>query len=409
MIEPNPGETVTAQNKERITPRQPLRFFPDAAPVNPRKLGKGIVIHINEAGQRRVTWADKGSIKAVKQWMPRDKNGEQKVGPVVVDATSCYRATQARVGDGPWSTYEVGESSGPTKELNEREFGPLKENGPKVFDGPNKGPLISIPNGSKVFKGPNKRSRISIPKVADIGPNRDTFGSLPNLTAKENRTGLTGGGYYQLSVDWDLVEAFIPTNRGTISEVPVRIAVDFLSQRSFRILDRENSFLMDWLETRIVKLSSSRGGVMGDSVSYGEGPQGDIEQEPLEPAANRSMILASSMDDNEVLDVSPLRTYYGEITQGEQEQSEWVQQHMTEFSKLMGVAIEGFESEAMRLFVAIERRWRQNGGTGVAEKEPTQKSRKGLRELRNLECSVNYESSQKMGGGRRLRGAVISQ
>ncbi|GMY21040.1 hypothetical protein FCV25MIE_16281, partial [Fagus crenata] len=47
-----------------------------------------------------------------------------------------------------------------------------------------------------------------------------------------------------------------------------------------------------------------------------------------------------------------------------QEQSEWVQQHMTEFSKLMGVAIVGFESEALHLFEAIERRWRQNGGTG---------------------------------------------
>ena len=93
MIEPNPGETVTAQNKERITPRQPLRFFPDAAPVNPRKLGKGIVIHINEVGQRRVTWADKCSTKAVKQWMPRDKNGEQKVESDVVDETSYYQAT----------------------------------------------------------------------------------------------------------------------------------------------------------------------------------------------------------------------------------------------------------------------------------------------------------------------------
>ena len=117
-------------------------------------------------------------------------------------------------------------------------------------------------------------------------------------------------------------------------------------------------------------------------------------------------------EDTDVLDISPIRTCFGEITQGErvaQEQSEWVQQHMTAFSKLMGLAIEGFEDEAMRLFKAIERRWRQNGGTGVAEKEPTQKSRKGLRELRNLECSVNYESSQKMRGGRRLRGAVISQ
>ncbi|GMY21060.1 hypothetical protein FCV25MIE_16301 [Fagus crenata] len=72
-------------------------------------------------------------------------------------------------------------------------------------------------------------------------------------------------------------------------------------------------------------------------------------------------------EDTDVLDISPIRTCYGEITQGEhvvQEQSEWVQQHMTEFSKLMGVAIVGFESEALRLFEAIERRWRQNGGTG---------------------------------------------
>ena len=93
VVEPNPGETVTAQSKERITPRQPLRFFPDAAPVNPRKLGRGIVIHINEVGQRRVTWADKCSTKAVKQWMPRDKNGEQKVESDVVDETSYYQAT----------------------------------------------------------------------------------------------------------------------------------------------------------------------------------------------------------------------------------------------------------------------------------------------------------------------------
>ena len=118
------------------------------------------------------------------------------------------------------------------------------------------------------------------------------------------------------------------------------------------------------------------------------------------------------MEESDVLDISPIRTCYSEITQGErlvQEQSEWVQQHMTEFSKLMGVAIEGFESEAMRLFVAIERRWRQNGGTGAGGQEATQKSRKGLRELRNLASSVNYESSHKLGGGRRIRGSNVSQ
>jgi hypothetical protein len=82
---------------------------------------------------------------------------------------------------------------------------------------------------------------------------------------------------------------------------------------------------------------------------------------------------------------------------------------MTEFSKLMGVAIEGFESEAMRLFEAIEKRWRQNGGNGAEGQETTQKSQKGLRELRNLASAINYETAHKVGGGRRLRGSTLSQ
>jgi hypothetical protein len=61
---------------------------------------------------------------------------------------------------------------------------------------------------------------------------------------------------------------------------------------------------------------------MGDAARYEEGAQCDTEQELLDLADNTCMILASSMEDKEVLDVSPLRTYYGEITQGEQEQSE---------------------------------------------------------------------------------------
>ena len=86
-------------------------------------------------------------------------------------------------------------------------------------------------------------------------------------------------------------------------------------------------------------------------------------------------------EDTDVLDISPIRTCFGEITQGErvaQEQSEWVQQHMTAFSKLMGLAIEGFEDEAMRLFKAIERRWRQHGEAEAEGQATTQKSWKGL-------------------------------
>ena len=61
-----------------------------------------------------------------------------------------------------------------------------------------------------------------------------------------------------------------------------------------------------------------------------------------------------------------------EIYQGE-EHSEWVQQHLVEFSKLTGVSIEGFEVEAMNLFVAIEKRWRNIGGADTISKDPHKK------------------------------------
>jgi hypothetical protein len=77
---------------------------------------------------------------------------------------------------------------------------------------------------------------------------------------------------------------------------------------------------------------------------------------------------------------------------------------MEEFSKLMGVSIEGFKTKAMILFEEIENRWRQLGGI-----EPHQKPRKGLRELHNLSSTVNYDSASKKGEGRRSQGPIISQ
>lgn len=201
MVDSNSGATVTVQSKERITPRQPLRFFPDAAPVIPRKLGKGIIIHINEAGQRLVTWTDKGFTKSGKQWVPRDKHGDQKVGPASIDGPSDYRVTKdnARLGFGPRSTYEVGESSGFTKQQK------------------------GLEEELRVSMGLENIHNRDGPNLVDIGPNKMVLYShgLPNLNSKESSTVLTGGGTYQLSVDWHLVEAIISTNRGKFSKVPV--------------------------------------------------------------------------------------------------------------------------------------------------------------------------------------------
>ena len=385
------GAHVTPENPAQIKPRQPLRFFPNAEPVIARNLGTGLTIHINASGQRQVAWTAKGmSDKLGKQWVPRDKQADksfnQEMDPIVGAGIS---------GPGPRSTYEVGESSGSNKQQHGMEKGLTKNLG-----------LESTNNrtGSTVVVGGQR-------KIDD-----PPYGLSRNFL-KENNALITGQGAYQIKVDGHFVEEIIPTNRGRVSEFPVklRIAGEFLSLGLVRHIDRENILIeMGRFVRGAEKLNLTQVAEVGDYAREAE-----ELQHPVTSQATLAMVPSLNMnlereprEDFEVLDISPLRTCYGEITQGEhvvQEQSEWVQQHMTEFSKLMGVAIEGFESEALRLFEAIERRWRQNGGTGDVGQETTQKTRKGLRELRNLACSINYESSLKLGGGRRLRGANLAQ
>jgi hypothetical protein len=207
------------------------------------------------------------------------------------------------------------------------------------------------------------------------------------------------------------VEEMMPTNRGMFSKDPVkvRLTFDVLSQRSFRLIGRESSSIQMERRVRVAQASKlPQDAAPGEHTSEAEEIHEHLAVVPR-PSTN---IASEPREDSEVLDISPIRTCYGEITLGEsvlQEQSEWVQQHMAEFSKLMGVDIEGFESEAIRLFAAIERRWRQNGGNGAEGQTTTQKSWKGLRELRNLASAINYESSHKVGGGRRIRGSTLSQ
>jgi hypothetical protein len=74
-VDSKAGDTVTAENTERI--RQPLRFFPDTTLAISRNLGKGITIHLNELGQRQVTWTAKCIPKGGKQWVPRDTRDKQ--------------------------------------------------------------------------------------------------------------------------------------------------------------------------------------------------------------------------------------------------------------------------------------------------------------------------------------------
>jgi hypothetical protein len=113
-----------------------------------------------------------------------------------------------------------------------------------------------------------------------------------------------------------------------------------------------------------------------------------------------------------VLDIPPLNSYGVQNTQGLIcEHSEWVsvrtttvRNHMEEFSKQMGVSIEGFESVVMNLFVEIKKRCRQPRGGGSVDSTYKPKTKKGVIELKNLSTSINYETPKKQGRSRRCRG-----
>ena len=105
---------------------------------------------------------------------------------------------------------------------------------------------------------------------------------------------------------------------------------------------------------------------------------------------------------DEILEVTPLRMVSGLIEEGKNQTldpSEWVMDRMKKFSKFMKLDITDHEEEAMCLFMAIEARWRAKGGPSEVSKKPAGSVKKGMRELKNLASSVNYDS-RKSGDGR---------
>ena len=198
------GINVTTEKTEQI--RQPLRFFPEAAPVIPRNLGTGITIHINETGQRQVTWTTKGNTKLEKQWVPRTRNEDsQQLDSVFINGP---KETQGDKGFGPRSIYEVGESSGSKQQMRDL-MGPER-------------PIISGPN-----------------LVGSSNTWAHKTHGLPKSHLTESSVMLTGRGADHLSVDWNLVEIY--TNREQNSEVPVRrtFLFDVRPQQSLRLTAEE--------------------------------------------------------------------------------------------------------------------------------------------------------------------------
>ena len=95
------------------------------------------------------------------------------------------------------------------------------------------------------------------------------------------------------------------------------------------------------------------------------------------------------------LEVS-LLNMYSEVDEFENckshEPSKWVMKRIKGFNRFLGVSFNGYKEEALRLFTAIEGRWRAKGRPNAAPQRKQGMGMKRYRELKNLCSLVNYET-----------------
>ena len=98
---------------------------------------------------------------------------------------------------------------------------------------------------------------------------------------------------------------------------------------------------------------------------------------------------------------------YEESIPQQNEPSDWVQEKYQEFGDYLGASYEGYESEVMGLLHAIEQSGlKKRAGTLVTPKGTSKQSR-GVRELKNLASSINYEGGSSKRCTRNSGGALL--
>ena len=83
------------------------------------------------------------------------------------------------------------------------------------------------------------------------------------------------------------------------------------------------------------------------------------------------------------------------------EKESWEESELAKFSKFLGFSTEGLEKEILDFLIKIQKRREK-----VHNKNLLKKS-KFERELKRLECSINYEGGKKQKSGMLVRGCQI--
>ena len=81
----------------------------------------------------------------------------------------------------------------------------------------------------------------------------------------------------------------------------------------------------------------------------------------------------------------------------------WENSDLAKFSNFLGFSTEGLEKDIMEFLVKIRKRRERVHSKNILEKS------KFERELKRLECSINYEGGKKQNGGGQVRGCQIME
>ena len=85
--------------------------------------------------------------------------------------------------------------------------------------------------------------------------------------------------------------------------------------------------------------------------------------------------------------------YSRDVQDLEEAMSLWVEEKYRDFGELVGMPIVGFEAECIALLRRIDAE-RKKGRQTLGPRKSTKSTKKGMRELRNLISTVNYEGKK---------------
>jgi hypothetical protein len=356
-------ETETSQSIPKTSAeskiRQPLRFFPNHNPPSQhRKLGKGLIIHISEHEKRRVTWRSKAENEIEKQsrvvsrekWVP-------KVNPM---------ENNGLVGD----IHLVGSMDRPTFEVGEP-FG-FMEVGPKA------GPVLITHQGQT-----HVPIRVEIqPEVFNPGQmgtaltlvGDDGHAVIQQLDSARDEVASLRGWFFQLADGRRLeLPDFFPPRWSWGDVAPPWVIPESIEP------------------TPPMVNGLSDGGVAGRTP---ESTGSQLESSRLELVAVQ---MAEPMVIQPISMVCPLldalsMTEIPKIGFYQNPPSDWVMSQMKAFGELVGASYEGYKEEVISLLQKIEIRRPQPKARDPSKHRGSQSASKGLRELRGLVSSVNYDS-----------------